>query len=322
MGHNHPFIVEAIKNQLNELDYAPAIQFGHFKSFQLAEKIVEFMPSGLNHVFFTISESELVNTAFKMAKDYWYKKGNTNKTKLIRYSRCSHKTLSDHSSYLSLNNFSLNELNEIITFHGKETIAAVIIEPICILSSMSYQPKEYFNDLKDICINNDILLIFDETISAFGRIGTKTAAETFDITPDMLLTARQLTNGIMPMGAVIVSSEIYNTFIKNGISEYNIEFPHGEAYFANPIACAAALATLKILENENIFLTVLRLTHTIEKMWQKGFYLHFIGNTIQFALPFKVTYLEIDNLFNALSDTLYELKLEYSSVQHETNIVL
>jgi beta-alanine--pyruvate transaminase len=168
----------------------------------------------------------------------------------------------------------------------------------------------------------------------------------------------------MPMGAVIASSEIYNTFIKNGISEYNIEFPHGAAYTANPIACAAALATLKILENENIFLAVqenseifekklsqvkslpfvaavknyglsgeitintnenkslLRLAHIIEKMWQKGFYLHFIGNTIQFALPFKVTYLEMDNLFNALSDTLYELNLESSSAQHEANIVL
>jgi len=284
-GHSRPEIQEAVSKQLTELDYSPAFQYGHTKAFQLANKIVEFMPDGLEYVFYTNSGSEAVETSLKIARAYWRKKGMPTKTKLIGRIKGYHgvnfggisvggiganRVLfgqavdADHLPHTLLpeNTFTkgmpktgaerAEELLELIGLHDASNIAAVIVEPLAGSAGVIPPPVGYLNRLREICDQFNILLIFDEVITGFGRMGANTGAEAFGVTPDIMNVAKQLTNGVIPMGATITTSEIYQTFMDNGGPEYMMELPHGYTYSGHPVACAAALASLDILTNDKL----------------------------------------------------------------------
>lgn len=284
-GHNRPEIAEAVAKQLRELDYAPAFQYAHPKAFELAERITQLTPQGLDHVFYTNSGSEAADTSLKIARAYWRKKGKPSKTKLIGRAKGYHgvnfggislggiganRTLfgqgidADHLPHTLLkeNLFSrgmpergverAEDLLELIALHDASNIAAVIIEPLAGSAGVLPPPVGYLQRLREICDQHEILLIFDEVITGFGRVGSNTGAEEFGVTPDMMNIAKQLTNGAVPMGAVIVQREIYQTFMEQGGPEYAIELPHGYTYSGHPVACAAALASLDILQNDRL----------------------------------------------------------------------
>ncbi|MEM7020055.1 MAG: aminotransferase class III-fold pyridoxal phosphate-dependent enzyme, partial [Pseudomonadota bacterium] len=278
LGHSVPIINEAVAAQIKQLDYCPPFQFGHPKSFQLAERITQFMPEGLNRVFFTNSGSEAVETALKIARAYWRKQGLPGKTRLIGRVKGYHgvnfggisvggiganralfgETLNaDHLRHTALpeNSFSrgqpeqgadlADELLDIIALHDASNIAAVIVEPMMGSSGVFPPPKRYLQRLREICSLNNILLIFDEVICGFGRVGAKTGAEAFDVKPDIIAIAKQLTNGTVPMGAMVAHSDIYDVFMESGGPEYMLEVPHGYTYSAHPVACAAGLARVE-----------------------------------------------------------------------------
>jgi len=285
LGHGRQEIIDAVSTQLKTLDYSPGFQFGHEKSFQLAEKITEFMPTGLNRVFYTTSGSEAAETSLKMARGYWRKKGMPSKTKLIGRGLGYHGSNfggisvggiggnramfgpaveADHLRHTMLpeNVFSqgqpengkelANELLDIIALHDASNIAALIIEPLSGSAGVIPPPIGYLNRLREICDEHNILLIFDEVICCFGRMGAKTGAEAFNVVPDMINIAKQVTNGVIPMGAVIAKQEIYDTYMDQSGDDHLIEFPHGYTYSAHPVACAAGLATLDLLQKEKI----------------------------------------------------------------------
>ncbi|WP_221792956.1 aspartate aminotransferase family protein [Oceanobacter mangrovi] len=284
-GHNRPEIAEAVYKQLQTLDYAPAFQFGQPKSFELAHRIRGLMPEGLDYVFFTGSGSESADTSLKIAQGYWKKKGQACKRLLIGRAKGYHgvnyggisvggiggnRALYgqgvpvDHLSHTLRKDFAFtkgmpeqgaemaDELLELIALHDASNIAAVIVEPVSGSAGVIPPPVGYLKRLREICTANNILLIFDEVITGFGRMGAMTAAERFGVTPDILNVAKQITNGAIPMGAVITSGEIYQTYMDNGGLEYMLELPHGYTYSAHPVACAAALATLDLLESEQL----------------------------------------------------------------------
>ncbi len=284
-GHNRPEIAEAVHKQLRELDYAPAFQHGHPKAFELANRIRGLMPKDLDYVFFTDSGSESADTSLKIARAYWRKKGKPSKTKLIGRAKGYHGVNfggfslggiagnrmmfgqgvdADHLRHTLLqeNLFTrgmpekgvecAEDLLDLIALHDASNIAAVIIEPMAGSAGVLPPPVGYLKRLREICDQNDILLIFDEVITAFGRVGAMTAAEEFDVIPDMMNIAKQLTNGAIPMGAVVVKTDIYETFMEQGGEKYMVELPHGYTYSGHPVACAAALASLDILENDNL----------------------------------------------------------------------
>lgn len=285
-GHGRKEIQEAVASQLGTLDYAPAFQFGHPLSFALAERIVEMMPGNLRHVFFTNSGSECADTAVKMARAYWRIKGQPAKTKLIGRARGYHgvniagtslggiggnrKTFGqlmdvDHLPHTLQANCAFtkgqaetggaelaNELLKLIELHDASNIAAVIVEPMSGSAGVLVPPKGYLQRLREICDQHGILLIFDEVITGFGRMGEATGAEFFGVTPDLMNVAKQLTNGAIPMGAVIASSEIYDTFMNQSAPQHAVEFAHGYTYSAHPVACAAGLATLDLLKREQL----------------------------------------------------------------------
>jgi beta-alanine--pyruvate transaminase len=283
LGHARPELVDAISRQVATLDYSPAFQFGHPASFQLAEKITQVMPSGLDRVFFVGSGSEAADTSMKMARAYWRLKGQAGKTRFIGRAKGYHGVNfggisvgglpanrklfgqgveAAHLSHTMLpqNHFSkglpeegaylADELLNHIALYDASTIAAVIVEPFSGSAGVIVPPKGYLQRLREICTQHGILLIFDEVISAFGRSGAWTGAEAFGVKPDMLNFAKQITNGVIPMGGVVVGSEIYDTFMAAGGPDYMLEFPHGYTYSAHPVACATALATLEVLERE------------------------------------------------------------------------
>jgi len=285
LGHGRSEITQAVSRQVSELDYAPAFQFGHKKSFELAEKIVEFMPQGINRVFYTGSGSESAETSLKMARAYWRKKGLASKTKLIGRGLGYHGVnfggisvggiAANRSLYgptldaahlrhtmLPENVFVkgqpqtggelANELLDLIALHDASNIAAVIVEPMAGSAGVIPPPIGYLNRLRKICDQHHILLIFDEVICAFGRMGANTGAQAFGVTPDIINIAKQMTNGAIPMGAVIAKQEIYDTFMDQGGPEYMLEFPHGYTYSAHPVACAAGLAALEVLQKEQL----------------------------------------------------------------------
>jgi beta-alanine--pyruvate transaminase len=266
------------------LDYSPAFQFGHPLSFELANRIVGFMPEGLNRVFFTGSGSEAADTALKMARAYWRTKGQASKTRLIGREKGYHgvnfggisvggmvgnrkhfgqSVEADHLPHTQLkkNAFSrgmpaqgaelADELLNLIALHDASNIAAVIVEPFSGSAGVVIPPVGYLQRLREICTANNILLIFDEVITGFGRAGAWTGSEAFGVTPDILNIAKQVTNGVQPLGAVVAKQEIYDTFMAAGGPDYMLEFPHGYTYSAHPVACAAGLATLDLLEKED-----------------------------------------------------------------------
>ena len=243
------------------------------------------MPEGLNRVFFTGSGSEAVDTTLKMARAYWRKKGMASKTRLIGRAKGYHGVNfggisvggigpnraiygqgidADHLPHtvLAENAFSkgmpetgahlANDLEELVMLHDASNIAAVIVEPLAGSAGVLPPPKGYLKRLREICDKHNILLIFDEVITGFGRMGSKTGAEEFGVVPDMMSTAKQLTNGVIPMGAVIAKQEIYDTFMETGGPEYMLELPHGYTYSAHPVACAAGLASLDILDKDQL----------------------------------------------------------------------
>lgn len=284
-GHCRPKITEAIRNQAGELDYAPAFQMGHPIVFELANRLVDVAPAGMDHVFFTNSGSESVDTALKMAIAYHRAKGDGSRTRLIGRERGYHGvnfggisvggivsnrkmfgsllTGVDHLPHTHLpdkNAFTrgepehgaelANELERIVALHDASTIAAVIVEPVAGSTGVLIPPKGYLKRLREICDKHGILLIFDEVITGFGRLGTPFAADYFGVTPDIITTAKGVTNGVIPMGAVFVKKEIHDVFM-NG-PEHLIEFFHGYTYSGNPIACAAALGTLDTYKEEGL----------------------------------------------------------------------
>nr|WP_312822255.1 aspartate aminotransferase family protein [Acinetobacter oleivorans] len=299
-GHTLPEIQQAVSTQLAKLDYSPAFQFGHPLSFQLAERIIQHMPKKLQHVFFTDSGSESADTAIKMARAYWRIKGKPSKTKLIGRARGYHgvnvagtslggiggnrKMFGqlmdvDHLPHTLQPDLSFtkgcaetggvelaNEMLKLIELHDASNIAAVIVEPVSGSAGCIVPPTGYLKRLREICDQHDILLIFDEVITGFGRMGTWTASEYFDVTPDILNFAKQITNGAIPLGGVVASHEIYDAFMQQDLPEHAVEFTHGYTYSAHPVACAAALATLDVLERKNLIHQSAALAPSFEKL--------------------------------------------------------
>ncbi|RZI66933.1 MAG: aspartate aminotransferase family protein, partial [Variovorax sp.] len=285
LGHGRPEITEAVSRQIAKLDYAPAFQFGHPASFELANKLKELTPAGLDHVFFTGSGSEAADTSLKMARAYWRAKGQASKTRLIGREKGYHGVNfggisvggiggnrkvfgqgveADHLPHTVLpgNTFVrgmpaegahlADRLLDLIALHDASNIAAVIVEPMSGSAGVIVPPAGYLRRLRDICTANNILLIFDEVITGFGRMGALTGADAFGVTPDIMNVAKQVTNGAQPLGAVIASKDIYDTFMAAGGPDYMVEFPHGYTYSAHPVACAAGLAALDVLTREDM----------------------------------------------------------------------
>lgn len=285
-GHCRDAIARAIADQAQQLDYAPTFQMGHPLPFQLADRLVELLPGDLNRVFFTNSGSEAVDTALKMALAYHQARGEGRRTRLIGRERGYHGVgfggISvggigtnrqyagsllpgvdhlPHTHNLAENAFTrgqppwgehlADELERIVALHGAATIAAVIVEPVAGSTGVLVPPKGYLQRLRSICDRHGILLIFDEVITGFGRLGTPFAADYFGVIPDLMTVAKGLTNGAVPMGAVLARQGIYDAMLQG--PESTIDFFHGYTYSGHPLACAAAIATLDIYATEGLF---------------------------------------------------------------------
>ena len=297
LGHCRPELVDAVSRQMATLDFSPSFQFGHPLSFTLANRMRDFLPAGLDHVFFTGSGSESADTALKMARAYWRIRGKASKTRFIGREKGYHGVNfgggsvggivgnrkmfgqgieADHLPHTLLpqNAFSrgmpphgaelADALQGLINLHDASNIAAVIVEPWSGSAGVIIPPAGYLQKLREICDRHDILLIFDEVITAFGRSGAWTGAAALGVTPDILNCAKQITNGVQPLGAVVAKKEIYDSFMQAGGPHYLLEFPHGYTYSAHPVACAAALATLDLLENEEALARVRALAPVLE----------------------------------------------------------
>ena len=284
-GHGRREIANAIAETARELDFAPSFQFSHPLGFELAVRLRDITPAGLDHVFFTNSGSESADTALKIARAYWGKRGAPDKTRLIGRAKGYHGVNVggtsmggidanrrafgdlldvDHLPHtlLKQNRFSkglpehgaelADVLEEKILEHGAEHIAAVMVEPMSGSAGVIVPPRGYLERLRAICDRHDVLLMFDEVLTGFGRTGTRFACERFGVTPDIMTLAKGLTNGTVPMGAVVTSDEIYRTFMNAGGPDYEIELFHGYTYSAHPIACAAGLAALDLFEREDM----------------------------------------------------------------------
>ncbi|MCT4655076.1 MAG: aspartate aminotransferase family protein [Cohaesibacter sp.] len=378
-GHNAPRITQAVQQQVAELDYAPCFQFGHPKAFELANRVSALFPDGMDHVFFTNSGSESVDTALKIALHYHRMRGDAARTRLIGRERGYHGTgfggISvggivknrmhfgsmltgvdhlPHTHDLEKNAFAkgcpehgaekADALIDIATLHDPSTIAAVIVEPMAGSTGVLLPPKGYLKRLRDLCDRYGILLIFDEVITGFGRLGAATAAEFFGVTPDIITTAKGLTNGVVPAGAVIVSNKIYDSAMEN--ADAPIELFHGYTYSGHPIAAAAGLAALETYREEQMFERVADLSpyweqavhslkgtkHVIDlrnlglvgaielapresapgargmevmlKAWEKGIMVRVTGDILALSPPFIIKKEQIDQIFNTLADIL------------------
>ena len=285
-GHCHPKIVAAIQSQVATLDYATAFQLGHPGAFELADKLTSIAPGNLDHAFFTNSGSEAVDTALKIAIAYHRVRGEGQRIRLIGRERGYHGVgfggisvggMSPnrkmygallpgvdhlpHTHNLEHNAFSrsvpewgghlADELENIVALHDASTIAAVIVEPVAGSAGVLVPPQGYLSRLREICDRHGILLIFDEVITAFGRTGHRFGANTFAVQPDLITVAKGLTNGAVPMGAVLVDQAIYSTFMTG--PERAIEFFHGYTYSGHPAAAAAGIASLDVYEEEGLY---------------------------------------------------------------------
>ena len=381
-GHARPKIVEAVAAQTAELDYAPAFQMGHPKAFELANRLIDIAPDNMEHVFYTNSGSESVETALKMAIAYHRARGEGTRTRLIGRERGYHGVnfggISvggivknrmhfgtmlagvDHLPHTHLpeqNAFTkgqpehganlADDLERICALHDPSTIAAVIVEPLAGSTGVLVPPKDYLQRLRAICDKHGILLIFDEVITGFGRLGTPFAAQKFGVMPDMITTAKGLTNGVIPMGAVLTTADIHDAFMDG--PENLIELFHGYTYSGNPMACAAGLATLDTYREEGL----LQRGAELEEYWQdaahsmrdlpnvidvrnlgliagielapiegkptarafeaflraydKGILIRTTGDIIALSPPLIISKAEIDQLFGTLSDVLRDL---------------
>ena len=285
-GHGRAPIVEAIRKAAGELDFAPTFQLAHPQAFETASRLALLMPAGLDRIFFTNSGSESVDTALKIALAYQRARGQGTRTRLIGRERGYHGvgfggisvggivgnrrqfgtllTGVDHMRHthdLDRNAWSrglpahgaelADDLERLVALHGAETIAAVIVEPVAGSTGVLIPPQGYLQRLRDICDVHGIVLIFDEVITAFGRVGKATAAERFGVTPDLITMAKGLTNAAVPMGAVAVRREIHDTV--SDAAAPGIELFHGYTYSGHPLACAAVQAVLDIYRDEDLF---------------------------------------------------------------------
>lgn len=382
-GHCRPKITEAIRQQAGELDYAPAFQIGHPKAFELANRLIDIAPDNMAHVLFTNSGSESVDTALKVAIAYQRAKGNGSRFRLIGRERGYHGvnfggisvggivsnrkmfgtllTGVDHMPHTHIpgkNSFTkgvpehggdlADELSRMITLHDASTIAAVIVEPVAGSTGVLIPPKGYLQRLREICTQHGILLIFDEVITGFGRLGAPFAADYFGVKPDIMVTAKGLTNGVIPMGAVFVTADIHDTFMTG--PENLIELFHGYTYSGNPIASAAALATLETYKEEGLFerandlapyweeamhslrdaphvidIRNIGLVGAIElepiagaptkrafscflRAWEKNILIRTTGDIIALSPPLIISKAQIDELIGTLRDVLNEVE--------------
>ena len=382
-GHCRPKIVEAIQKQAAELDYAPAFQMGHPIAFELANRLIDIAPKGIEHVFYTNSGSESVETALKIAIAYHRARGEGARTRLIGRERGYHgvnfggisvggivnnrKVFGTllagvdhlpHTHLPHLNAFTkgqpehganlADDLERIVALHGAETIAAVIVEPMAGSTGVLMPPKGYLEKLRAITAKHGILLIFDEVITGFGRLGSAFAAQHFNVIPDMMTTAKGLTNGVIPMGAVLTTAAIHDAFMQG--PETLIELFHGYTYSGNPIAAACGIATLETYREEGLFdrardlegywqeaIHSLRgLPHVIDirnmgligavelepipgaptkrafsaflKAYEKGILIRTTGDIIAMSPPLIISKAEIDQLIGTLADVLRGLE--------------
>ncbi len=378
-GHARPKIVKAIAEQAQELDFAPPFNMGHPKAFELAEKLVELTPPGLNKVFYTNSGSESVETALKMAIAYHRVRGEGSRTRLIGRERGYHGvnfggvsvggmvanrkmfgTLlagvdhMRHTHDLARNAFSrgvpehgaelADDLERLVTLHDASTIAAVIVEPVAGSTGVLLPPKGYLQRLREICDKHGILLIFDEVITGFGRLGSPFAATHFGVTPDLMTVAKGITNGCVPMGAVFAKQHIHDAFMTG--PEHLIEFFHGYTYSSHPLACAAALGTLETYADEGLLTRGAQMApyfenalHSLKgapnvidvrniglvggielaarpgepgkrafdvflECWQRGVLIRTTGDTIALSPPLIVENKHIDQIVGTLADVL------------------
>lgn len=287
-GHAHPKITEQIIAQVQTLDFAPPFQMGHAKAFEAATALAHMAPEGLNRVFFCNSGSEAVDTALKMALAYHRMRGDGLRTKLIGRERGYHGvgfggiavggiagnrkhfgpsiSAVDHLRHpldISRNAFSrglplhgaelADEFEQrLLALHDPTTVAALIVEPVQGSTGVIIPPKGYLEKLRTICYKYGILLIFDEVITGFGRLGSAFAADYFGVIPDLICCAKGLTNAAVPMGAVIAKQSIHDVFMQSA-PENGIEFYHGYTYSGHPLACAAAIATMQVYHDEKLF---------------------------------------------------------------------
>ena len=285
-GHGRREIADAVRQQVLELDYGPPFQFGHPKAFELARRLAAILPTDINHVFFANSGSEAVESALKIALAYQRAKGQGTRQRLVGRERAYHGvnfggisvaglvknreafglglpgTVHLRHTWLPEQRFSrgqpeagaelADDLQRFVDLHGADNIAACIVEPIAGSTGCLVPPKGYLERLRELCDRHGILLIFDEVITGFGRTGKAFGADSFGVVPDMLTMAKALTNGNVPMGAVAVRDEIYETVV-NAAPKGAIELFHGYTYSACPIAVAASLAALEVYDKEDLF---------------------------------------------------------------------
>ncbi len=286
LGHGRKDIADAVANQLTHLDYAPPFQYGTPGAFELARLISDITPDDLNHVFFTNSGSEAVETAMKIALMYHRVRGQSQRQRFVGRERAYHGVnfggisvggmvknreayglalpgvLHMRHTWLEENRNTpgqgehgadlANDLQRFVELHGADTIAACFVEPIAGSTGILVPPKGYLERLREICDEHHILLVFDEVICGFGRLGTEFGAQAFGVTPDMMTMAKALTNGVIPMGAVAVRDGIYDTIV-NQAPAGGIEFFHGYTYSAHPVACAAGITVQNIYKEEGVF---------------------------------------------------------------------
>lgn len=298
-GHGRKEISEAVARQINKMDFAPTFQMGHPLPFELAERLADIAPQGLDRVFFTNSGSESVDTALKIALAYHRARGQGTRTRFIGRELGYHgvgfggisiggmvnnrKAFGaqlpgvdhlPHTLDLERNAFTrglprhgaelAEHLEKIVTLHGAENIAAVIVEPMSGSAGVILPPQGYLKRLREIASKHGILLIFDEVITGYGRMGEAFAAQRWDVTPDIMTTAKGLTNGAIPMGAVFVNREIHDALMHG--PDHVIEFFHGYTYSGHPVAAAAALATLDIYQRDGL----LTRARELEVYWQEA----------------------------------------------------
>tara|TARA_R100000005_G_scaffold95273_2_gene76143 strand:- start:8163 stop:9491 length:1329 start_codon:yes stop_codon:yes gene_type:complete len=381
-GHSDPRIVAAVSKQIAELDYAPSFQMGHPKVFELAARVTGMFPSGLDHIFFTNSGSESVDTALKIALAYHRARGEGTRTRLIGRERGYHgtgfggisvggivsnrKTFGtmltgvDHLPHTHLpqkNAFTrgqpehgaelADELERLVALHDASTIAAVIVEPVAGSTGVLMPPKGYLERLRAICDKHGILLIFDEVITGFGRLGSAFATDFFGVKPDLVTLAKGLTSGTIPMGGVVCTKEIYDAFMTG--PENMIELFHGYTYSGHPVAAAAGLATLDCYKEDSLFEraadiapyweeavhSLKGLPHVIDirnlgligaieleaapgkptarayealvKCFEKGLLIRTTGDIIALSPPLIVEKQHIDEMFGLLSDVLKDI---------------
>ena len=298
LGHAREEITEAVARQLATLDFAPTFQMGHPLPFRLAAALAEFAPPGLDRIFFTNSGSESVDTGLKMALAYHRARGEGQRVRLIGREKGYHGVgfggisvgglVNNRRTYLTLpgadhiahtfdlgrNAFSrglpdhgaekADEVERLVALHGAETIAAVIVEPVAGSAGVLPPPKGYLERLRALCDRHGILLIFDEVITGFGRLGEPFGAQALGVTPDIMITAKGITNGALPMGAVFAHRKVHDAIVQGPPAA--IEFFHGYTYSGHPVACAAALASLEVYRRDGLFTRV----KSLASHWEDG----------------------------------------------------